>query len=37
MRIVQDQDGNDVYTTIESEEELNSVYEKYLELAEADE
>ncbi len=37
MRIIQDEDGNDVYTTIESEEELNSVYEKYLELAEADE
>ena len=36
MRIIQDDEGNDVYTTIESEEELNSVFEKYLEIAEAD-
>ncbi len=36
MRIIQDEDGNDVYTTIESEEELNAVFEKYLEIAEAD-
>ena len=37
MRIEQDEDGNDFYTTIESEEELNEVFEKYLEIAEADE
>ncbi len=36
MRIIQDEDGNDIYTTIESEEELNAVFEKYLEIAEAD-
>lgn len=36
MRIQQDADGNDFYTTIESEEELNEVFEKYLEIAEAD-
>ncbi len=37
MRIEQDEDGNDFYTTIDSEEELNEVFEKYLEIAEADE
>ena len=37
MRIQQDDDGNDFYTTIDSEEELNEVFEKYLEIAEADE
>ena len=37
MRIEADADGNDVYATVESEEELNEVYEKYLEIAEADE
>ncbi len=37
MRIEQDEDGNDFYTTIESEEELNEAFEKYLEIAEADE
>lgn len=37
MRIQQDQDGNDFYTTIESEAELQEVFEKYLEIAEADE
>lgn len=37
MRIQQDADGNDFYTTIESDEELNEVFEKYLEIAEADE
>ena len=34
---VTDEEGNDFYTTIEDEEELNSVFEKYLEIAEADE
>ena len=37
MKIIQDADGNDVYSTIESEEELNEVFEKYCEIAEADE
>lgn len=37
MRIQQDKDGNDFYTTIESEAELQEVFEKYLEIAEADE
>lgn len=37
MRILQDADGNDFYSTIESEAELNEVFEKYLEIAEADE
>lgn len=37
MKIVQDEDGNDVYSTVESEQELNEVFEKYLEIAEADE
>ena len=37
MRIETDAEGNDVYTSIEDEDELNSVFEKYLELAEADE
>lgn len=37
MRIETDEEGNDFYTTIEDEEELNSVFEKYLEIAEADE
>ncbi len=36
MRIEQDADGNDFYSTIDSEEELNEVFEKYLEIAEAD-
>ena len=36
MRIQQDEEGNDFYATIESEEELNEVFEKYLEIAEAD-
>ena len=37
MRIQQDAEGNDFYSTIDSEEELNEVFEKYLEIAEADE
>lgn len=37
MRILQDKDGNDYYSMIESEQELNEVFEKYLEIAEADE
>ena len=37
MKIEQDKDGNDFYSTIDSEKELNEVFEKYLELAEADE
>ena len=37
MKIIQDDNGNDVYSTIESEQELNEVFEKYCEIAEADE
>ncbi|MDO4867910.1 MAG: Holliday junction resolvase RuvX [Clostridia bacterium] len=37
MRIEQTEDGQDVYVTIEDEDELNGVFEKYLEIAEADE
>lgn len=37
MRILQDEEGNDYYSTIESEEELQEVFDKYLELAESDE
>lgn len=36
MRIEQDAEGNDYYSTIDSEKELNEVFEKYLEIAEAD-
>ena len=37
LRIETDADGNDFYATIETDEELNEVFEKYLEIAEADE
>ena len=37
MRIETDADGNDVYATVDDEAELDSVFEKYLEIAEADE
>ena len=37
MRIEKDEEGNDYYTTIDNEDELNEAYEKYLELAEEDE
>lgn len=37
MRIETDEEGNDFYATIDDEDELNSVFEKYLEIAEADE
>ena len=37
MRIESDDEGNDYYATIESDEELDAVFEKYLEIAEADE
>ena len=36
MRIETDDDGNDVYATIEDDAELDEVFEKYLEIAEAD-
>ncbi|MGX8706338.1 MAG: Holliday junction resolvase RuvX [bacterium] len=36
MRIETDDEGNDFYTTIEDEAELDEVFEKYLEIAEAD-
>ena len=36
MRIEEDEDGNDVYATIEDDAELDAVFEKYLEIAEAD-
>ena len=37
LRIDTDEDGNDCYVTIEDDEELDDVFEKYLEIAEADE
>lgn len=37
LRIETDGDGNDVYATVEDEAELDAVFEKYLEIAEADE
>ena len=37
MRIETDEDGNDFYTTIDDEDELNEAFEQYLALAEADE
>ena len=37
LRIDTDGDGNDAYVTIDDEEELDDVFEKYLEIAEADE
>ena len=36
MRIETDEEGNDYYATIDSDEELEDVYNKYLEIAEAD-
>lgn len=36
MRIRQDDDGNDFYESVADEKELNEVFEKYLEIAEAD-
>ena len=36
MRIRQDEDGNDFYESVADEKELNEVFEKYLEIAEAD-
>ena len=36
MRIETDEDGNDYYATIDDEAELDEVFEKYLEIAEAD-
>ena len=36
LRIETDDEGNDVYATIEDEAELDEVFEKYLEIAEAD-
>ncbi len=37
LRIETDKDGNDVYATVEDDAELDAVFEKYLEIAEADE
>lgn len=37
MRIETDEEGNDFYSTIDDEDELDAVFEKYLEIAEADE
>jgi len=37
LRIETDEDNNDVYATVEDEAELDAVFEKYLEIAEADE
>ena len=36
MRIETDEEGNDYYATIDDEAELDEVFEKYLEIAEAD-
>ena len=36
LRIETDEDGNDIYATIEDDAELDAVFEKYLEIAEAD-
>lgn len=36
MRIETDEDGNDCYATVDSDEELEAVFEKYLEIVEAD-
>ena len=35
LRIDTDEDGNDTYVTIDDDEELDDVFEKYLEIAEA--
>lgn len=37
MRIETDEEGNDFYATVDNEDELDAVFEKYLEIAEADE
>lgn len=37
LRIDTDGEGNDMYVTIDDDEELDDVFEKYLEIAEADE
>ena len=37
LRIETDEEGNDMYATIETDEELDAVFEKYLEIVEADE
>ena len=37
LRIEADEDGNDIYATIDDDTELDTVFEKYLEIAEADE
>ena len=37
LRIETDEDGNDCYATVETDEELEAVFEKYLEIVEADE
>ena len=36
LRIETDEDGNDYYTSIDDDAELDEVFEKYLEIAEAD-
>ena len=37
MRIETDEEGNDFYATIDDEKELNAVFDRYLQIAEADE
>lgn len=37
MRIEQDEDGSDMYITLDDDKELSEVYEEYLQIAEADE
>ena len=34
--VITDEEGNDYYATIDDEAELDEVFEKYLEIAEAD-
>ena len=37
MRIETDEEGNDFYATIDDDDELDAVFERYLEIVEADE
>ena len=37
LRIETDAEGNDFYATVDDDAELDAVFEKYLEIAEADE
>ena len=37
LKIETDEDGNDTYVSVDDDEELDDVFEAYLEIAEADE